>query len=353
MFFACLEGCGKSGSGGGSSGNSNEPQSSQNDTSTMWLGGTFISVSGKDCRNLAQVKSDTVTCHSVEPVSATTIIRKISAKDSKIYVAGKFSHISGVQTSGLAQFNGESWSSLGSNFNDLGGNILDIVIKSESEIYASSLSNLIQKIWKFNGSTWQDLNFPSTDYVRSIALNTTGHLYAATSSNTGAGTGSFSVYKWDGTAWATIGSADASINVIKFSSSGDLYVAGDFTTIGSVSTGRVAKFSGSQWSTVGNVTQGTVYQLAFSDSDQWISGTSLTGGSINYIENGSWKGLSSVLNGTTQTITLDTKNNLVACGSSTLAGITSITGVAKYTSGTWSSLATLGQANCQSVLIVP
>ena len=347
-----FSGCGQSGSGAGAPGNSNEPSASQNDIGTLWLGGTFISVNGKDCRNLAQIKSETVTCYPIEPLSSITNIRKILYKDAKIYVIGKFSHIAGVQTNGIGKFAGDSWSSVGSNIADLGGNVFDLLVKADNEVYASTYNNS-QKIWKFNGSAWQDLNFPSTDFVRSLTVNAAGHLFAATSSNSGTGAGSFGVYKWDGSAWSNVGAANGSINVIRANSAGDLYIAGDFTTLGSTTTGKVAKFTGSQWSGIGNVTQGTVYQLELSDSTLWISGTSLAGGSINYFENGLWTGLPSVLNGTTQTIMLDTKNNFVACGSSTLAGTTSISGIAKYTSGNWSPLATLGQANCQSVLLVP
>lgn len=80
------------------------------------------------------------------------------------------------------------------------------------------------------------------------------------------------IAKWDGSTWSPLGGGvnnrvrDIAVHLDK------VYVGGSFTTAGSISANRVAVWNGSSWSALGSGVDGTVYAVAVDNDDVYVGG---------------------------------------------------------------------------------
>jgi hypothetical protein len=149
----------------------------------------------------------------------------------------------------------------------------------------------VNYIAKWNGSTWSALGsgMGVGDYPHVSALAVWGtDLYAGGSFTyaTNAGPSAVKVNniaKWNGSAWAPLGSG-MDLYVYALAVSGpDLYAGGYFTTAGGSPANCIARWNGSDWSPLGSgLNSGGVYTLAVSGGDLYAGGWFTTAGNKAY-----------------------------------------------------------------------
>jgi hypothetical protein len=124
-------------------------------------------------------------------------VRALAADGSgNLYAGGAFNTAGGVATSGIAKWDGTSWSAIG------------------------------------NGS----------GTAAALAMDGNGNLYAGGWIGTADGVVANSIAKWDGSAWSPLGSGtDGWVSALAVDESGNLYAGGWFTTAGGKPSNSIAK----------------------------------------------------------------------------------------------------------------
>jgi PKD repeat protein len=163
-------------------------------------------------------------------------------------------------------------------------------------------------------------------YVRALAVDGSGNVYAGGYFTTAGGVGANYVAKWNGSSWSALGSGmNSSVSALAVDGSGNVYAGGQLTTAGGGTANRVAKWDGSNWSALGSGMNYSVYALATDGSGNVYAGGDFTtagGVTANYVAqwNGSsWSALGSGMNYTVSELAVD-RNGLFAGGSFIFAG---------------------------------
>jgi hypothetical protein len=183
-----------------------------------------------------------------------------------LFVGGEFSHAGGVSASRLAKWNGSAWSSV-TPFVTSGYQVRTLAVFNPgtgNRLYVAGQFTAIggvnaAKIASFDGTTWSALGsgFPNNDYVEDLQVydpGTGAQLYACGWFASAAGVAASNIARWNGSAWSGLGSGidsgGAGMTVWNTPSGPRLVVGGTFWNAGGVLTGGVALFDGSIWSSV-------------------------------------------------------------------------------------------------------
>ena len=162
-----------------------------------------------------------------------TSVRAIAVSGNTVYVGGSFTTAGGVATTGLAKWDGATWSTVG----------------------ASGLSAFAS--------------------VYAIAVGVDG-LYVGGSFRTAGGINATNIARWDGTNWLSLGfglgtSPGTLVNAITVIGT-DVYVGGSFTNSGGIGVSRIARWNGSGWSALGGGLSATVNGLAAGSDMVFVAG---------------------------------------------------------------------------------
>jgi hypothetical protein len=185
----------------------------------------------------------------------------LNGKD--LYVGGQFANAGGVPyTSGIAKWDGNAWSALGTGVNNAYQTTVKALAVSGSTLYAggyftSAGGVAANSIAKWNGSSWSALGAGlrwttgGTGNVLALAL-IGANLYAAGEFDTAGVMPASNIAKWNGYSWSALGSGLGYYTVYALAVSGtDLYAGGSFYSAGGVAANRIAKWNGSAWSALG------------------------------------------------------------------------------------------------------
>lgn len=153
-----------------------------------------------------------------------------------LIVTGAFTRIGGLLCNGIAQHDGTQW-----RFFTYSGQTGLCV--HGSELYAAGG----QSVRRFDGTRFVDIA-PLTGIVTSLLSHRDGNLYLTTDN-------AFQhfVYRWDGTLATRIGTPD-NFNSELASWGNDLLLAGRFTSINGVAASLMARWNGTSWSALPPVT---------------------------------------------------------------------------------------------------
>jgi hypothetical protein len=168
-------------------------------------------------------------------------VSALAVSGGTLYAGGVFTTAGGSTATNIAQWNGSSWSALGSGMNN---QVLALAV-SGSTLYAggnfttaggSTATNIAQ----WNGSSWSALGSGISGgqfgaYVSALAVSG-GTLYAGGDFTTaGSDTNANDIAQWNGTSWSALGSGFgpnySSVSALAVSGS-TLYAGGNFTTAG-------------------------------------------------------------------------------------------------------------------------
>lgn len=185
----------------------------------------------------------------------------------KLLIGGNFTNLAGdtsldylVEYDGATSFSlfqGVAPSSIVVDMVKTGGTAFgstgDLYIGGQFQNYNGNPNS--DRIVKWDGSSFSNLGSGINNQVSTLALDSSGNLYAAGYFTTAGGVAANRIAKWDGSSWSALGTGlAANDGTLKLwvDSNDDLYITGSFTTIGGVSANRFAKWDGSSWSQAGN-----------------------------------------------------------------------------------------------------
>jgi hypothetical protein len=193
----------------------------------------------------------------------------LALSGSTLYAGGSFTQAGGVAANSIAQWNGSSWSALGSGMG--GGN--DITYSTY--VYALAVSGgtlyaggnfttaggvAANSIAQWNGTSWSALSSGMNGDVDALAVSGST-LYAGGGFTTAGGSAANYIAQWNGSSWSPVGSGmnyAGGVSALAVSG-GTLYAGGGFTTAGGIAANNIAQWNGSTWSPLGSGMSGGYY----------------------------------------------------------------------------------------------
>ena len=186
--------------------------------------------------------------------------------------------------------------------------------------------------------------------VFALAADGQGNLYVGGEFTEAGGLPAKNIARWNN-GWSPLGEGiNGPVNALAIDSNGTVYAGGSFTNAGSVIAANIAAWNGSAWSPLGSGTTAPVKALAVGPGGLLYAGGHFLfagGNLVNSIArwNGNvWSGLVFGLdtgtNGSVLAMAFDGSGALYAGGLFTNAGGVPAKFVARWSSGTWSSLGT-------------
>ncbi|MBO2009356.1 T9SS type A sorting domain-containing protein [Hymenobacter negativus] len=335
----------------------------------LYAGGHFTQAGGVLANNVAKWNGTTwsalgtSTSNGVSAdVKALTV-----ASNGDVYVGGYFSHTggslqTGVSASNIAKWNGTAWSALGTGINQgVSSTVNALATAANGDLYVGGFftfagATSASGIAKWNGTTWSALGTSATspvDQVYALAIAGNGDVYVGAQASSASGLALSSVFKWDGASWSSLAMGGGATFALSIAANGDLYVGGQFNQAGMVTAYNVAKWNGTAWSALGSrIITSYCFGLAVA-----ANGDLYTGGAFNQIGgfpftnvmrwNGTaWNGLGAG-NGVSSpvyAVAVATNGNVYIGGSFKQVGGVLANYVARWDGVAWSSLGT-GSAN--------
>ncbi|HEX5219200.1 MAG TPA: hypothetical protein VFZ59_06505 [Verrucomicrobiae bacterium] len=296
-------------------------------------------------------------------------VTALAALGSELYAFGGFTNAGGVTASGLARWNGASWSAFGALNGSRSRAIShngSIYISGDFNVanYDTPTSTMANHIVRWDGSTWHAIpgvGWHGTHFfVYTIEVGNDG-LYAGGLFAAIGGTAARRVARWDGNDWHPLGSGvDTEYNGVTLSvrfiraQNSDVFVGGSFVNAGGMTANNIAKWDGFNWSPLGYGVDSTVLSVETVGTAVYAGGGFTNaynapgfGFVVNRIarwEPGTgWSPLGSGMNGNVNVIRQ--QNGLIyAGGSFTTAGGNTANRIAVWDGNAWSSLGA-GAAN--------
>jgi len=224
-----------------------------------------------------------------------------------LYVGGWGLYSAGdVDTSGIARWDGSSWSSLGTGVD---GQVLTMAVFDDGggeDLYVGGWiwqvgGMPVENIMRWDGSAWSTVGDGLDDFVIDLEVFDDGggpKLYAGGDFKKSGSLPVDYIARWDGSAWSAVGGgADATILALKAHDDGggtNLYAGGWFNTAGGVPSNRIASWNGSVWSPLGTGISEVVVALeSFDDgggSQLYVGGRFVTAGGVSASNIARWTG---------------------------------------------------------------
>lgn len=203
--------------------------------------------------------------------------------NSILYAGGKFTQADGNNAFGIAQWDGITWSALGSGLGG-GNNISAIIVRPNGNVVAGGDFTTIgaigaNNVAEWDGTQWNPLgagvSSPGVSIIEALELHN-NELYAGGLFLNAGGVLANNIAKWDGTQWVALGSGTNGRVESLHSYNGVLYVGGQFDSAGGVSVSNLAAWDGTNWSDVAGGVSGLdarVSALSDYQGDLIVGGT--------------------------------------------------------------------------------
>ncbi|MCO5052663.1 MAG: hypothetical protein M9920_10200 [Verrucomicrobiae bacterium] len=271
-----------------------------------------------------------------------------------LYIGGYFKFAGGVEANCVAKWDGSSWSALGSGMR--GGDefnlpfVRALAMDDNGDLYAGGYFETaggvaVNQIAKWNGSSWSALDSGIDGAVLALAVDGNGNLYAGGSFGTAGGVTANEIAKWDGSKWSALGSGvDYEVRALAVDGNGNLYAGGYFETAGGVAVNQIAKWDGNSWSALDTGVGYVVYALAVAgNGDLYAGGRFETAGGVaaSYIakwDGSSWSALGAGMDHIVTALAVADNGDVYAGGSFETAGGVAANAIAKWDGNSWSAL---------------
>jgi trimeric autotransporter adhesin len=284
---------------------------------------------------------------------STVVLYDLAFVGNFLYAAGLFTNVNGVAASGLARWDGTSWSSIGFK-----GAAFGLVVDGNNLYVAGSFTNaagsaVMTNIGCWDGTAWRALGdgLGNRDYGSCKGVAAANGLVYVGGQFTNSGSQAINnLAVWNGTAWSAVGGGVNNF-VYGLALQGlDLYVGGIFTEAGGTPANYLARWNGVSWSDLAaglnGGLNGGVNGLVFHDSDLCVTGsfTNAANGVTNFaLWNGStWRGASSGLSGAGSRVA-SVGNRIYAGGNFLVAGGGMVNGITYWDGAAWNPIGPSGQ----------
>ncbi|MGI4869755.1 MAG: T9SS type A sorting domain-containing protein [Janthinobacterium lividum] len=285
--------------------------------STVYVGGNFTQAGGVVATSIAQW--DGTNWHSLGTGPANGVNRGINAlavSGSTLYVGGNFTKAGGAAASYIAQWDGTSWRSLGAGTDNgvsghLDGGVYALAM-SGSTLYVGGRFTqaggvAANSIAQWDGTTWSSLgtgaangvsypptknSYPPLNNVYALAVRGS-ILYVGGEFTLAGGMPVAHLAVWDGTHWSSLVTNTSNGSFLRVNalavSGGTVYVGGNFTTVGGTPATYIAQWDGTNWRSLGtdlaNGVDGRIAAVALTANGLYLGGEFHRAGDIgaNYI----------------------------------------------------------------------
>jgi hypothetical protein len=185
--------------------------------------------------------------------------------NGNLIAGGGFDTAGGVPVDYVAQWNGHSWDSVGTN--DVLG--INAVSTYDSELYAADVFPSGPPLEGWNDTLWTAVNVPPFGWPQYFwaLLVYNGKLYAG---------GQYypvnNICSWDNVSYDTLlgGTNGPVYSLCEFN--GNLYVGGSFDSAGRMPATNIAVWNGAIWNNTGKGINGPVYALTVFNNDLYAGG---------------------------------------------------------------------------------
>ena len=333
-------------------------------------GGTFTAAGGVPAACIARWDGQTWSplgsgmSGSSGPPTSTAVHCLLVLPNGDLIAGGNFNQAGGVPAAAIARWDGNAWSSLGSN---AVGYVRALTRLPNGDLVAGGAwvtgASSPQHVARWDGTTWHALGIGvNTSDVKALATLPNGDVVAAGNFWTAGGTPANYIARWNGSTWSPLGSGLGGgvfgtwVNALHTLSNGDLIVGGNFTTAGGQPANRIARWNGSSWSSFGSGITSTgllalVYAITtLADGDLVVAGnfTSAGGVAANSIarwRSGVWSPMGAGMDQTVDVLLALDNGDLIAGGAFGSADGTATSRIARRTT-TCAAAATLLGAGC-------
>ena len=293
-----------------------------------------------------------------------------------LVAGGSFSIAGGVPASGVATWDGTSWSAVGATGNGMSARVRALTTFDDGAgpaLYAGGRFTIAggfpaSFVAKKSGTSWSalggGLGGSSTEVLSLGTFDDGGGpaLYAGGIFTTAGGAPAPGIARWDGASWSALGTGIAgaveALYVFDDGSGPALYAGGSFSSAGGVAAACIARWDGNVWSALGGGVSGAVpiswvFDLAAFDdgngSALYAGGRFATAGGVSTANLARWDGASwsavgpggSGMNGDVLALVVFDDGGgpaLYAGGAFTTADGVPAARVAKWDGASWSAL---------------
>ena len=281
-------------------------------------------------------------------------VNAFAVYNNELYAGGLFTTAGGVSASGVAKWDGSSWSAVGGGISGFNGAVIALVVY-KNELYAggvfSSAGGLpVNSIAKWNGSSWSAVGGGVTGWnysVNAFAVYN-NELYVGGSFELAGGLPANSIAKWNGSSWSVVGggmSLAQSIGSVYAMAvyNNELWAGGLFLTAGGIISQNLARWNGATWSSAG-VADDRVFELAVYNNALYAGGWFTSPGNAIAKWNGSyWSDVGGGMNisngGYATVLALSVYGNeLYVGGEFYSAGNINTNNIAKWNDTSWSAI---------------
>ena len=307
-----------------------------------------------------------------------TSVHAIAVVENNVYVGGRFGRAGGVPASGIARWDGSSWSNVGGGLDNCQGALcfptLYTLAAKGNDLYAggnfASIGGVpANRVARWDGNKWSPVGAgiqicdPGYDCVTVTSMAVTAtDVYAVGRIITDisrAGTATLDgLTKWNGNKWDILGGVSGagptlSLNTVQTTGT-RTYVGGNFTLAGVIGAHNIASWDGNNWIAMGTGVQGCVdeglwfgcatfvYTIATNGDDVYVGGNFTSAGNTpaNFIarwDGHEWSALGEGANGPVRKIAIY-GNHIYVGGQFTSIGGVKANGIARFDGNNWSAL---------------
>ncbi len=286
----------------------------------LYAAGSFGFVGGIEANNIARWNGTSWSALGTglnDWVWALTVFDDGSGGGPALYAGGLFYRAGGTFAHGIAKWDGTSWSDVGDGVDDVvyALTVFDDGSGGGPALYAGGTFNdagtvKASGIAKWNGTSWSALDTGVNNVVYALTTFDDGSgggsaLYAGGYFTTAGGITANNIAKWNGTSWSALGSGmnapGSSVHALTVFDDGSrpaLYAGGHFTTAGGVTANHIAKWDGARWLALGTGMDGDVVALTVFDDGGgdgpalFAGGAFATAGAVTVSMVAKWNGMS-------------------------------------------------------------
>jgi trimeric autotransporter adhesin len=220
------------------------------------------------------------------PVYAAVYYKK------RLYIGGYFTAAGGILANNIAQWDGNTWSAIGSGVDSI---VSTIAFDSSGNLYAGGFflhadGISVNQIAKWDSGKWGPLGSgPNSilghyrdyaSFINAIVVDPSGNIYVGGEFKAINSIVVNNIARWNGTEWSALGTGvrpSNCVNALCLDYKGNLYAGGDFDTAGGIRACYIAKWDGNKWDSLQagvslNTATAPVFTLACDREDNLFVG---------------------------------------------------------------------------------
>jgi trimeric autotransporter adhesin len=259
----------------------------------IYAGGGFTQVGGVTVNNVARWNGTSWSALGTGAGNGVdgTVYALAMAGNGSVYVGGYFNRAGTGVANNIALWNGTAWSPLMTGMgNGVDRPVYALAMAGNGDIYAggdfTQASGITANhIARWNGTAWSSVGTGAANgvdrYVSALVVAANGDVYAGGNFNRAGVLDAYYIARWNGIAWSALGSGQgisgsSIVTTLAIASTGDVYAGGGFKRADGIVVNQVAKWNGTAWNALGTGVNGGVNVLATSTTGKVYTGGTFT-----------------------------------------------------------------------------